>query len=431
MTITRTQKIAYGFLLHGVVLLVLYVVGSLLTAIKFLGDDPLAISLPYHHITALTGVLLQLAVLSLLIGGGIYAIAHERADNQFQRIGLLNLVYRLWTVLCILAFAAGFLNLLEGRAGHELPISLDLLLIAILILLVFAAAASLPKWSPIPSVWLVGLLVVIVAVALSLFMDDFKIGAISLALREYIGFGLLSVSVMFWLAHRFSNITLTWAGMGAYSVGGFVTIAGMFLMLPTLYTLDAPDYVTSIGAWGVIAIPICCAIFASHLYRALSDRNQAATLAPQWVALSLILFLLGAGFLGAINALPGVHAYIAGTRLADLQRTLILLSYVAVGLGAANQVASELRGLQAGRENRRVTGFVPFWLVAFGAIIAAIALAAAGIVQVYLERLLSIGYLETQTLIIPLYTVWVIGLVSVALGVAIYAFAFWARRIRG
>ena len=67
-------------------------------------------------------------------------------------------------------------------------------------------------------------------------------------------------------------------------------------------------------------------------------------------------------------------------------------------------------------------------MAAFGIIGGAIALGGAGLVQVYLERLLGIGYLETQTLLIPLYSFWLIGLLSLSLGVGIYALTFWLRR---
>jgi nitric oxide reductase subunit B len=71
---------------------------------------------------------------------------------------------------------------------------------------------------------------------------------------------------------------------------------------------------------------------------------------------------------------------------------------------------------------------MPFWLVAFGIVGGGLALGGAGAVQVYLERILSLGYLETQTLLIPLYVGWVLGGLALALGVLVYALGFWKRR---
>jgi hypothetical protein len=96
-----------------------------------------------------------------------------------------------------------------------------------------------------------------------------------------------------------------------------------------------------------------------------------------------------------------------------------------MALGVINQGTAELRG-----QNRRITGLMPFWLVAFGVLGGALALSGVGIVQVFTERMSSTGYLDVQNLVIPLYTGWVVGLVSLALGVLIYALGFRARRLR-
>jgi hypothetical protein len=45
-----------------------------------------------------------------------------------------------------------------------------------------------------------------------------------------------------------------------------------------------------------------------------------------------------------------------------------------------------------------------------------------------MERFLSVGYLDVQNLLIPLYALWVLGGLLLALGVGAYALGFWARR---
>jgi hypothetical protein len=41
---------------------------------------------------------------------------------------------------------------------------------------------------------------------------------------------------------------------------------------------------------------------------------------------------------------------------------------------------------------------------------------------------LSVGYLDTQTLLVPLYSGWFVGLVVLALGIGLYTLIFWLRR---
>jgi nitric oxide reductase subunit B len=247
--------------------------------------------------------------------------------------------------------------------------------------------------------------------------------ALAIGVSLYIAYPVASVALAFWLMHRFSNITPRWAEMGVNTVAGLVALAGALLTLPMLYTLTDSDIVKLLGSVGVVVIPAAYLIFAAHSYRAFSDRNTNVTLSAQWLALSVLLFVIGAGILGGIGALPGIQEFTTGTQLSDLQMILIRWAVVAVLFGMFNQATAEMRG-----QNRRVTGLVPFWLVTFGLLGSSAALAAAGVVQVYLERLLSVGYLETQTLMIPLYTLWFIGLLLVGFGILAYALGFWARR---
>jgi nitric oxide reductase subunit B len=188
--------------------------------------------------------------------------------------------------------------------------------------------------------------------------------------------------------------------------------------------LGAADFVRTIGWIGTAMIPVCYLIYALHTYKALSARNTTATLAAQWFGLGGLLLLIGIGGLGALVASPAVNQWTAGTRLNDTQMLLTAFGILALVLGVINQATAELRG-----QNRRVTGLMPFWMIAFGIIGGALALGAAGLTQTYLERILGVGYLETQRLIVPLYAGWIFGIVLAAAGVLIYALGFIARRV--
>jgi nitric oxide reductase subunit B len=238
-----------------------------------------------------------------------------------------------------------------------------------------------------------------------------------------VGFALSTVALGFWLLHRFSNVTLAWSEPGLYIVAGVLSVAGVLVSAAPLYALDTADFARTAGSVGVVVVPPALMIFAAHSYRGLSDRNATHTLAAHWYALSLILFLLGIGVLGAIVSAPDVNRWTQGTRLTDLQRTLTSLAVVAMIFGVINQGVAEMRGV-----NWRITGLLPYWLIAIGILGGGLALAGAGIVQVYLERVLSVGYLDTQSHLEPLYAGWFAGVVIVGIGVVIYAIGFFVHR---
>lgn len=425
---TRTQQVAYGFFGQTIVLLMLYTAATLLGAVKFIVDDPLAVSLPYHHIGAFGNILLHLTVVSGLLGGGVYVTANHRTDNRLANERLLLYTFALWTLLLVVAFFTGVLGLLEGRHLLELPALLDIVQVVVMVLVLANVALSVSAWTPFALVWTVGIALSVAGTIIGLipttdYLQDRALRALAVGVNLNVAHVLAAVALGYWLMRRFSDISQGWADSSLYTVAGLLSLAGVLVSLPGFYTLGVSNWVQLLGNIAVIAVPVTYLIFAAHSYRALSSRNPTFTLAAHWYTLGLLLLLLGPALLGGLQAAPGIHQWTAGTRLADLQTTLTALAVVAIVLGVVNQAAAELRG-----QNRRVTGLMPFWLVAFGVIGGAAALGSVGLAQTYLERIVGVGYLETQTLIAPLYALWLLGWLSAALGVGIYALAFWARR---
>ncbi len=418
-----TSKIVRRFFLQTILLFILYALAALLGAAKFLmPDDPL-LGLPYHQISGLANLLLYLTALTGLLGGGIYVASQHKVFNET----LLNYSSWAWTGLLVLAVLAGLLNILEGRNLLELPTFLDVVLIVLIVLIAGNILLGAPR-VPVIHIWSIGILLSAICAVISLlpandYLQDRALRALAVGLNMNVAFPLATVALGFWLMHRFSNVTPGWADMSIYSVGGLVTVAGVLVSLTPLHILGAPEWTRTLGNLAVFVVPIAYLIFAAHSYKALSDRNATYTLAGHWYTLSLLLLLLGVGLLGGVQSAPGISTYTLGTRLTDLQSTFAGLAVVSMTLGVVNQGAAELKG-----HNRRLTGLSPFWLVAFGIIGGGLALGAAGVTQTITERQLSVGYLNTQTLIIPLYQGWFFGLVAVLLGAVIYGLTYWLRR---
>lgn len=428
MTFTKTQRIAYSLFAQMVILLMLHFALLLMGAVKFLGADAFADGLPYHHVNSFANVLLHLTVLTGLLGGGVYAAASSNADHRLRDEGLLMWAARGWTLLLLLAFFAGFFGQLEGRYLLELPPILDIALALLLALFIFVVASSASSRSAVVLIWTLGMAISVVCIGLGLlpagnFVLDRLLRALAVGLAWHVGYVLAAAALGFWLMGRFSTMTAAWLDNQSYIIAGLLTVAGVLVSLPPLYALGASDLVRLIGGIGALVVPVCYLIFASHVYKALASRNMNASLAAHWFALAVLLLLLAVGSLGAVQTVPGIQQWTIGTRLSDVQFALTALGLVAVLLGVINEAVAELRG-----QNRRITGLMPFWLVALGSIGAALALGGAGLTQTYMERILGVGYLETQRVLVPLYAFWVSGLALVAVGLLIYALGFIARR---
>ncbi|MBC7811219.1 MAG: hypothetical protein H7175_08735, partial [Burkholderiales bacterium] len=352
MIFTSTQKVAFSFLAQAVLLLALYTSAALFGAVKFLSnDDSLALTLPYHQIGALANVLLNLAVLSGLLGGGVYMVTRIGADSALRYETLLVWTSRLWTLLLVLAFGAGMLGLLEGRNMLELLPLLDGG-VFVVIVLVLANVALSRIWTPMVTVWAAGMALSALCTLVGMLpVNDIAQERVLTALAVYgsfnIAYPLAAVALGFWLMRRFSNVPQMWADMGVYNVSALMALAGGLL---TAAMIVAPGVPSWPGNVALFAAPFAVLVFAAHSYRALADRNPTFTLAAHWFALAVILFLLGTGVVAVLNAVPALRQWTIGTRLSDLQTTLQAWAIMAVILGAVNQAAAELRG-----QNRRVT----------------------------------------------------------------------------
>ena len=96
---------------------------------------------------------------------------------------------------------------------------------------------------------------------------------------------------------------------------------------------------------------------------------------------------------------------------------------LAITLAFVNERAASLRG-----DNRRVTGYVPLWLVAFGAALAGMAQICRGVAMIYLRDVAAAQAADLPALLLPLTVVWIICLTAVAAGLLAYALGFWLRR---
>ena len=95
---------------------------------------------------------------------------------------------------------------------------------------------------------------------------------------------------------------------------------------------------------------------------------------------------------------------------------------ILIVLSLVNYTATHLRG-----ENRRVTGYIPLWLIAFGNGLGTIVLGCAGVVEIYLRELLAIDHDTVIYLLTPLLIMRLVCLMAIAIGVMVYALGFWAR----
>lgn len=387
-----------------VALLLLYALCLSLSALHHLPSQPFEDLIEYEAIERLGERAFQFTVFSGLIGAGLM-MAGERL-----RLRSALLLQRIWTAL-----AVGSLALSPTQLDGALDLAAALALLLTLALTVRAAQGDASVYL---RVWQIGLLLIGISFAAAPLPEDRALGALR-AFQLQVAFPIAGLSVMFWLMRRYSRVEAEWAADGLRITALLVFLGGGLISLGRL-DLSA---VVSLAATPLI--PLCYIILAGHSYRALSSRNENASLAPHWIALATLFWLVGGGFLGALSIQPAIAEAMRGTFLSHTQEWLAQWVLLAIVLAVVNQGAASLRG-----DNRRVTGYIPLWLIAFGAGLASIVEACRGVAQIILRDLAAVEASALPELLLPLTVVWIICLSAVAAGILIYALGFWLRRPR-
>lgn len=396
--LSKRGKSIYQLLSLTVILLLLYAIGFMLTALGTLSTPTVVGAPAYAALQAFTAYSFDLLIFTGLVGAGIMQSGdclHESAVQRWRQI---------WT---------GIVAVILLASPIAPPAILDSAL-ALFLLLTLLWIGRGGARSTYPRVWQWGMFLTLASLTVVHLADGIA-ADVARAFQTHGAFALCAVSLLFWLMTRFSRVDEGWARAGARIVAVLVFLGG------SLISLGRAGLPIAVSLGAAPLLLLCYCVLASHSYRALSKRNENASLAPHWIALATLLWLFSAGFFGVLSIQPAIAEAMRGSGMAAAGAWLADWAVLAVILAFVNEAASSLLG-----GNQRVTGYVPFWLISFGLALSGMAQICRGVVQIYLRKVS--GLEPAADLLLPISIVWIICLAAVAAGCAIYALGFWLRR---
>lgn len=395
-------KIQYRFLDTIVLLLLVYAGAFLLESLFQLPGNPLPSWLTAAAVTRLSQNTAQLLILTAFLAAGSSMTPGHPPHHRLLWLG------RGWHALALFMLVA---------SPFELSAPLDIAL-ALFLLTALATHHRAADDQPCLRVWSVGMLLISICLLTTPLAPGRWTEVLHL-FQLHVAYGIGSVSLVFWLMRRFSAVESVWIDDGARIVAALVFLGGSLISIAPLGL--AP--IISLSAAPLILLSFM--ILAGQCYRALSQRNPDASLAPHWIAHATLFWLVGGAFLGAICAQSEIYEALRDTALADARGWLMLWVHLIAVLAFVNGGAGELRG-----DNRRVTGYVPLWLIGFGVGLSTILGACRGIVQIYLRQVTALDAAALRELLLPLTALWIICLLAVGCGILTYALGYRARRPR-
>ena len=212
---------------------------------------------------------------------------------------------------------------------------------------------------------------------------------------------------------------------------GLVFIAGILGTAHHYYWVGVPHYWLPIGGVFSALEPVALIGMAMYAYSAIRRSGLAHpnTLALHWTIGSTVFTLFGAGLLGLAHTWPSVNKWTHGTLVTAMHGHAAF--YGAYAMIVLAMITFALPSMTHDRrEQGTAVGYWSFWLQLTGMFGMTLSFATAGIGQVYLERILGLGYLDTQLKIQVHFLMLIATSTLFAIGVGLFIWDFFRTRPR-
>src|SRR5262245_36648696 len=401
----RSQRVAYPYFVVALLLYGLQMVFGLLSAAKSLGPDPLLGVLPFDVAKEIHTNLLLVWLLTGFMGA-TYFLVPEESRVELHSVRLAYVQLAVWTAMGVTAVVGYLFGWTAGNKLLEQPLPLKVTIAVVMVMFLYNICMTIRAGGRLTTTEgvLVGGLVFSALLYLPSLLE-FDNYTVSVFYRwwtvhlwvegvwEMIQGGLLA-----YLLIRLSGVDREVMEKWLYVIVGLTFISGILGTAHHYYWIGVPSYWLPIGGFFSALEPFSLLAMAMVVYAAMRRSGLAHpnTLALHWTIGSAIFSALGAGILGLAHTWPAVNKWTHGTMITPMHGHMAFFgAYVMSSLG---MITYALPGLTGTSEESRETsaGFWAFWLQIGGMFGMTMAFAAAGITQTYLERILGIGYLDTQ-----------------------------------
>lgn len=433
----KSQSIAYWYFAAAMILFGLQLVFGLLSATKYLGPDPLINLLPFDVTKVIHTNLLIVWVLTGFMGA-TYWLVPEESRTEIHSVKLAYIQLGLWMLMGVTAVIGYLFRYGTGNKLLEQPLPHKITIVIVMLMFLYNIGMTIKKsgrFTTTEGVLLLGL-----GSAALLYLP---------ALLHYSNY-TVSIYYRWWTIHLWVEgvwemiqgsflayllIRLTGADREVmekwlYVIVGLVFIAGILGTAHHYYWVGVPSYWLPIGGIFSALEPVALIGMAIYAYSALRRSGLAHPnkLALHWTLGSAVFTLFGAGLLGLAHTFPAVNKWTHGTLITAMHGHAAF--YGAYAMIVLAMIVYAMPSITGRKESGSAVGYWSFWLQLGGMFGMTLSFATAGIGQVYLERILGLGYLDTQ-LRIQVHFLMLIATASMfTVGVALFIYDFFRHAPR-
>ncbi len=427
----KSQKVAYWFFALSMLLLTLQLVYGFIMGFAHMGYDNLHSFIPFNTARAVHTNLLVVWLLSGFMGAAYYIIPEE-AENELVSVKLAYVQLISLAVVGVIAIIGYHFNYWEGRKFLEIPRPLDYLVVVNVLTFLGLILVTLFKGKKRTTTSLVLSMGLLFAALLYLpgmiwfdnqTMDSFFRWWVVHLWVEGV-WELIMGGILAYLLIKITGVDREVIEKWLYVIVGLTFISGVLGTGHHYYYIGTPKYWLIIGGIFSALEPLAflgMALFAVAMYRK-GEKRHPNKIALSWTLGTSIISFVGAGLLGMAHTLPSVNMYTHGTLVTAMHGHLAF--WGAYGMIVLAIISYTLPNLTGRKRYDNVNGVLAFWLSNIGMIGMTAAFAAAGVAQVYMERIMGVDFGDVQKEIQVHFLVLVLcaTLFSVGIGLFIYEF---------
>ena len=322
----RTQAVAYPYFVVALLLYGLQTAFGLLSAVKYLGPDPLIDLLPFDVSKAIHTNLLIVWILTGFMGAA-YGSCRRIADGIAQsEDGLLG--FALWTVAGVTAVVGYLFGWTAGNKLLEQPLPVKLAIVVVMLMFLYNLGMTIWKAKRLTTtegILMAGLALTAILYLPSLFeFDNYTIAIFYRWWTVHLWvegvWEMIQGALLAYLLIRLSGIDREVMEKWLYVIVGLTFISGLLGTAHHYYFIGVPQYWLPIGGLFSALEPLVFVAMSAYASQAIRRSGLAHpnTLALHWTLGSAIFSALGAGLLGLAHTWPSVNRWTHGTLITPM-----------------------------------------------------------------------------------------------------------------
>lgn len=427
----KSQKIAYYFFALSMLLLSLQIVYGFINGFAHMGYDVLHEWIPFNVSVTTHKNLLVFWLLSGFMGAAYYIIPEE-ADRELFSVPLAWVQLISFAVVGVAAVIGFHFQWWEGRKFLEIPRPLDYLVaVNVIVFLANIVWTLLKGKKSSTTAWVLTFGLIFVALLYlpgMIYLDN-------IALDSYLRWWVVHLwvegvwelvmgGILSFLLIKLTGVDREVIEKWLYVIVGLTFLSGMLGTGHHYYYTGGPNYWLMIGGIFSALEPIAflgMTIFAVQMYRK-GNKNHPNKLALYWTLGAAIVSFIGAGVLGLAHTFPSVNIYTHGTLVTAMHGHLAFWgAYAMIVLAIISYSMPQMTGRKI-YDSRN--GHLAFWLSNIGMLGMTAAFGAAGVAQVYMERIVGLDFMVSAKAIQPHFFVLIIAASVFTTGIIFYIIDF-------